>query len=146
MVTVRAMAAADLAPVRGLMVQLGYDIDPTELENRLHAVTAAGDGHALMVAELDGTVVGLLHVFARPALEKPTEALVQSLVVDETCRGAGIGRALMTSAETWARERGLASAALHTQAQRADARAFYKSLGYEEVNQAMLLRKNLDGQ
>lgn len=138
------MAPADLAAVRGLMKQLGYDIDDEEMRIRFDAVIAGGDGQSLMVAELDGTIVGLLHVFARPAIEKPVEALVQSLVVDETCRGAGIGRALMASAEAWARDRGLASVTLHTQLKRADARAFYRALGYGDVAEAMLMRKKLE--
>ena len=47
-----------------------------------------------MVAEMEGEVVGVLHVFERPALEKPCEAVVQALVVDGERRGAGIGEAL----------------------------------------------------
>lgn len=143
-VTVRDMTPADLAAARRLLKQLDYDIAVPDLQARYDSVIAAGDGQALMVAELGGTIVGLLHVFARPALEKPVEALVQSLVVDETCRGAGIGRALMASAETWARDRGLPFVTLHTQLKRADARAFYRSLGYGEVAEAMLMRKKLE--
>ena len=82
--------------------------------------------------------------FARPALEKPTEALVQSLVVDEAARGLGVGRALMEQAEAWAQGRDLRSVALHTQIMRSDARVFYRALGYEEITQSMLLRKKLD--
>jgi len=142
-VTVRDMTAADLDAARGLIDQLGYDIPADEMERRFRAVTEADGHHALMVAELDGGIVGLLHIFARPALEKPVEALVQSLVVDQTLRGSGIGRALMDRAEGWARGRGLESVTLHTRATRAEARAFYRALGYDEVAEAMLMRKTL---
>ncbi|HBC07581.1 MAG TPA: GNAT family N-acetyltransferase [Rhodospirillaceae bacterium] len=142
-VIVRAMDAADLGVARGLMAQLGYEITADDLAVRFGAV--AGDAnHALLVAERGGLLVGLVHVFARPALEKPVEAVIQSLVVDARARGAGIGRALMERAEAWARARGLASVALHTTLTRADARAFYARLGYAEAAEAALLRKTLD--
>ena len=50
----------------------------------------------------------------------------------------------MARAEDWAQSRGLHSVALHTQAMRTDARAFYGALGYEEITQSMLMRKKLD--
>jgi len=145
-VTVRDLTAGDLPAARALLRQLGYDIDADDLIARFLAVSQAGAEHALMVAELDGAVVGLLHIFARPAVEKPTEALVQSLVVDETRRGAGIGKALMARAEAWARDQGFASVALHTQVKRTDARAFYRAIGYDEVTEAVLMRKKLEDQ
>ena len=136
------MDAADLGVARTLMAQLGYDITADDLAARFDAVTGDAD-HALLVAERGGLLVGLVHVFARPALEKPVEAVIQSLVVDTRARGGGIGRALMDRAEGWARARGLASVALHTTLPRADARAFYARLGYGEVAQSALLRKPL---
>lgn len=141
-VIVRAMDAADLDVVRSLMAQLDYDIAADDLAARFGAVTGKAD-HAVLVAEQGGLLVGLVHVFARPALEKPVEAIIQSLVVDARARGGGIGRALMDRAEGWARARGLASVALYTNVTRADARAFYARLGYAEVAQSALLRKTL---
>ncbi|MEQ9361685.1 MAG: GNAT family N-acetyltransferase, partial [Rhodospirillales bacterium] len=107
-VIVRAMDAADLDVVRGLMAQLDYDITADDLAARFGAVTGDPD-HAVLVAEQGGLLLGLVHVFARPALEKPVEAVIQSLVVDTRARGGGIGRALKDRAEGWARARGLAS-------------------------------------
>ncbi len=141
-VIVRAMDAADLEVVRRLMAQLDYDIAADDLAARFAAVTGKAD-HAVLVAEQGGLLVGLVHVFARAALEKPVEAVIQSLVVDTRARGAGIGRTLMERAEGWARARGLASVALYTNVTRADARAFYARLGYGEAAQSALLRKSL---
>ena len=142
-VTVRAMMVADLGAVRDLMMQLGYDVAPDVLEARFAAVAVQAD-HAVFVAETDGAVTGLVHVFARPALEKPVEAVVQSLVVESTARGSGIGRELMARAEAWAHDRGLGSVALYTTVTRTEARAFYAALGYNEVAQSALLRRKLD--
>jgi len=96
--------------------------------------------HRVAIAETDdGRMAGLMHVFVRPALEKPCEAVVQALVVDEALRGRGIGLALMREAEAWAAARGLASVALHTR----HAGAFYTRLGYAKVASADLMRKQL---
>jgi GNAT superfamily N-acetyltransferase len=51
-------------------------------------------------------VVALCHIYARPALEKPPEAVVQVLVVDRAHQDKGIGKRMMAAAERWAAARG----------------------------------------
>lgn len=138
----RPMADADLEGARALLRQLGYEIDAKEAAARFAAVLGT-QGHHLLVAEADGRLRGLLHVFARPALEKPPEAVVQALVIEEGDRGTGVGRVLMEAAESWARAQGFASVAVATNIARDGARAFYRRLGYEPVATSELLRKNL---
>lgn len=141
-ITLRPMREADLPAVRGLLAQLGYAIEEDELARRYASVRAA-EGHHILVAEADDRVAGVMHLYARPAIEKPHEAIVQSLVVDRSLRGAGVGRALMAAAEAWAAERGFASVALTSQVAREEAHAFYERLGYERVASSLLLRKTL---
>ncbi len=138
------MTADDLPAVRPLLVQLGYEIDADEVRRRFLAVTAA-EAHTALVAEANGQVIGFVHVFARPALEKRPEAIVQSLVVDTTRHGGGIGRVLMDAAEGWASERDLHSVALSSLTSREDAHAFYDRLGYRRASTSYLLRKSLRG-
>ncbi len=94
------MTADDLADVWPLLKQLGSDMGEDEVAQRFEAVAAA-DQHAVWVAIADGRVIGFLHAFGRPALEKPPEAIVQAMVVDETKRGAGIGWRLMARVGAW---------------------------------------------
>lgn len=122
------------------MRQLGYDIAEGELAGRIARVLESAD-HCFVVAEFDGQVAGILHVFRRPALEKPCEAIVQALVIDASVRGRGLGNALMRLAEEWASTRGLASIALHTR----KAQAFYEGLGYGRVASSDLMRKTFEG-
>ncbi|HMQ28418.1 MAG TPA: GNAT family N-acetyltransferase, partial [Acidimicrobiales bacterium] len=56
---------------------------------------------------------------------------VDDLIVDETCRGEGIGRHLLARFEAEARTRGCTSLALRTPAA-SRAEAFYRHLGWEE--------------
>jgi ribosomal protein S18 acetylase RimI-like enzyme len=135
---IRTFRQADMPAARELLLQLGYEVGIKELAARLARLLGAAD-HCVAVAEASGRVAGLLHAFARPALEKPYEAVVQVLVVDPAWRRQGVGRALMREAEAWAAARGLASVALHTRS----AQAFYTRLGYGRVATADLMRKPL---
>ncbi|MBS0520599.1 MAG: GNAT family N-acetyltransferase [Proteobacteria bacterium] len=140
---VRDLQPTDLPAAVGLLGQLGYALGEREVRARLEQVLKA-PGHRVRVAEQAGKVVGLIHVFERPALEKPCEAIVQALVVDGTVRGAGIGAALMRDAEEdWAGKRGLASVALYTRTDRAGAHAFYETIGYRKANSSHLMRRYL---
>ena len=126
---IRDARPADRAMVRRLIGQLADAPDEAEFRARFERVSA-DSGHRLIVAEMQGEVVGVLHVFERPALEKPCEAVVQALVVDGARRGSGIGEALMREAEGWAAARKLASTALYTRVDRDRARMFYERIGY----------------
>ena len=141
---IRDMTRDDVEAIMPLMIQLGYEVNIAELMRRYERLESAADHH-LFVAELHGQLAGFCHVFARPALEKPPEAIVQSLVVDAPERQAGIGRALMATVEDWAKARGFTSVALYSQVEREDAHAFYENLGYERVATSGLLRKSLRG-
>ena len=126
---IRDARPADIPMVRRLIGQLADASDEAEFRARFERA-AATPGHRIIVAEMDSEIVGVLHVFERPALEKPCEAVVQALVVDGARRGNGIGEALMHEAETWAAARKLASTALYTRIDRDGARRFYERIGY----------------
>ena len=126
---IRDARPADIARVRRLIGQLADAPDEAEFRARFERVSAES-GHRIIVAEMESEVVGVLHVFERPALEKPCEAVVQALVVDGKRRRGGIGEALMRVAEAWAASRKLASTALYTRIDRDRARMFYERIGY----------------
>jgi GNAT superfamily N-acetyltransferase len=127
--TLRDVVPGDFAAVRCLLGQLGYAPDEAEFRRRFDGVRVA-TGHRIIVAEESGAVVGVLHVFERPALDKGCEAVVQALVVDDARRGQAIGEALMHEAEAWAAGRGLDATSLYTSISRDRARAFYERIGY----------------
>jgi len=138
----RPMTEDDIGRGVILLAQLGYHLTAAELTRRVGEVTAAPD-HRLVVAEADGAVIGLLHVFVRPAVENPKEAVVQSIVVDASCRRRGVGRTLMSEAERWGSERGCCAVALSSNVARSPAHAFYAALGYRVSANAYILRKAL---
>jgi GNAT superfamily N-acetyltransferase len=139
---VRPVEEADIATATGLLAQLGYPMWAMEVTRRLAMVRAA-HGHRVWVADDGGQVVGLLHAFFRPALEKPPEVVVEALVVDANRRSQRIGERLMQVAEQWARETGSTTVSLYSGVQRADTHRFYERLGYAKNGTSHLMRKVL---
>jgi len=140
MVSIRQMTAEDIPVSRLLLSQLGYPMDAHEIRRRYHAVARSGD-HSLMVAEQDGCIIALCHMYARPSLDKPPEAVVQALVVDQAFRGSGVGKTMMAAAEAWASDHGFTSVALGSHVSRPDAHAFYEAIGYRCEATSHLFRK-----
>jgi GNAT superfamily N-acetyltransferase len=139
---VRGLRPSDVEIATELLCQLGYHMSASELAARIAQVSTT-DGHYAAVVDDGQKICGLMHVYERPALEKPCEAVVQSLVVEERARKTGAGRLLMGAAEAWARERGLNRVVLHTRIDRDDARAFYERIGYARAATAHLMSKQL---
>ena len=101
----------------------------------------------LVVAEVDGDVVGMAEVVPRPAppdhqilISRPT-ADVHTVVLDH-CRGRGVGRALLAAAELGARERGGEFLIGVIFAPNEDAAGFYSAAGFG--SHALLMGKGLD--
>ena len=129
---IREANAADAPALAQLLGQLGYPAEAAAIESRLEALRVVGD--SVVVAELDGSVVGLAHLQVSPALEYDRPAAkVAALAVDESHRGEGIGRALVEEVEREARARGCVLLYLTTSERRADAHAFYDRIGLEHT-------------
>jgi GNAT superfamily N-acetyltransferase len=115
-----------------LLAELGYPVEPAAVASRLERLRIVGD--RVMVAEIEGVVVGLAHLHVSPAIEheQPT-AKLGALIVEEPRRGQGIGSALVAAIEEEARMRKCGLLYLTTGADRAEAHGFYVRLGFEET-------------
>jgi GNAT superfamily N-acetyltransferase len=143
-IVIRDMGPTDIAACRLLLSQLGYDLNEQEVKRRYKAIKKRQD-HAVFVGEQDGQVVALLHLYERPAFDKPPEVIVQALVVDQKWRDSGAGKTMMNLAERWALDRGFSSVALTSSVSRSDAHSFYNKIGYKVEATSHLFRKNVVG-
>jgi GNAT superfamily N-acetyltransferase len=86
----------------------------------------------LLVAELDGRVVGMLQVTYIPGLSRrgAWRANIEAVRVDSSVRGRGIGTWLLARALEHARKRGCRLAQLTSDKRRAEAHRFYSRLGF----------------
>ena len=140
-VAVRPMRPDDAAEVAELTTQLGYPSGRSDIERRLAGID--GNDDALLVAELDGAVVGWIHMRVVRLLEIDTLAEIWGLVVDEDARGRGVGAALIAAGERWAAERGMAAIQVRSNVVRERAHRFYQREGYEVVKTSFTMRKAL---
>lgn len=101
----------------------------------------ADENNQLIVAEMDGKVVGTLQLTLTPSisLRGGKRATVESVRVDNRFRGAGIGRKMMQWAIALARDKGCISMQLTTNADRTDAHRFYRQLGFAPSHVGMKL-------
>jgi GNAT superfamily N-acetyltransferase len=130
--TIRDARLEDSPRIAVLLDQLGYPTEANAVGPRLERLGIVGD--RVVVAELDGTVVGLAHLQVTPALERERPAAkLAALVVDDAHRGEGVGRALVEEMEEEARRRGCSVLFLTTAARRKDAHAFYERIGLAET-------------
>jgi GNAT superfamily N-acetyltransferase len=135
MVSIRAAGPADAPAISRLLEQLGRTIGADELRARL----AALKGDAL-VAELDGAVVGVLHLDVTEFLFE-CRGRVTAMVVADGHRGHGIGAQLLAAAEDLARDKGCESMEVTSAGHREAAHRFYATNGY--VIQPHRFRKRL---
>jgi GNAT superfamily N-acetyltransferase len=93
---------------------------------------------AIFLAELDGTVAGVLRCVesvGSPLLEPARYAYVSSVYVMPEARRRGVLRALLRAADRWARARGLAQMRLHNVVGSAEAEGAWSALGFAVVEQ-----------
>ena len=141
--TIRIATLDDPGPIAALCLQLGYEADAQALGSRL-AYILGDPRQAVFVADLPAArVVGWVHAFIACYLEAKPFAEIGGVVVDATCRRLGIGRRLMVAVEGWARNCGVRSIRVRSSVVRAEAHAFYESIGYCMVKEQYTFSKDV---
>ena len=97
--------------------------------------------HELIAAEMDGAVIGKLHLMFLPSIsyQGGLRAQVESVRVDGKYRGRGIGNEMMKWAVERARAKGAHLVQLTTHRSREDAHRFYERLGFNGSHFGMKL-------
>jgi GNAT superfamily N-acetyltransferase len=122
---------------------LGYPCSAEEVRPRLEKLLS-DPAHRVFVADLpEAGVAGWIHIFLYQVLQSDLRVEVAALVVDEACRGRGVGKALMDRAEEWAREHGCGAVSLRSNVIRQGAHDFYQALGYSILKTQHAFRKKL---
>lgn len=148
-ITIRPLKPSDIADVMQLHRELGWNpafkADGSTLKQRLEALITEDDA-LLLVAEMNGQVVGYIHgEIVTYLLFAGREMLVSELFVMEKARGAGVGKALLGAIEAQAVQRKcFRISVLNSRERESYKRGFYPSLGYEERSQTANFTKRLD--
>ena len=129
-IDIRQAMPDDAAPIAELLGHLGYPADSAVVPARL-ATIFAGGGAILLAWSQQGGPLGLVGLQAFPVLHASMPvAYITALVVAPGAQGQGIGRALVTAAEAWARSAGCSRLTVTSGEHREGAHAFYPHVGF----------------
>lgn len=145
---IRRAIRGDLVSLLRLYQQLSLD-EPREdlgpplppVYTKAFAAIEMDDRQHLLVADLDGNIVGSLVLVIVPNLSHRGApwAEIENMVVDEASRGQRIGEELVNAAMDIAREAGCYKLTLTSNLRRTDAHRFYERLGFNSTHRAFRL-------
>lgn len=141
--TVRPAQPKDCDAMAYLAVQLGYECTGREVQQRLSEMQDPTH-FAVFVAELDdGQLAGWIGAYLFQSVETGSCAEINGMVVEQSIRSRGIGRALLHAAEEWGRSFGCNEISVRSNVKRDRAHQFYAKNGYRHVKTQKEFRKSL---
>lgn len=130
---IRAAMAGDCPSLARLIAQLGYEVTAAAVAERLELMER--EGRLVLVAELEGQVVGCLSTSVMRVLHRPAPVgRISMMVVDEAVRNRGVGAQLVSAAEQALVASGCQLVEVTSNLARTDAHRFYERLGYERTS------------
>ncbi len=114
---------------------LGYDCTEDSVRRWVMPLIKKA-GHRILVAEMDGNVVGYAHAADYDSIYSEPMKVIVSIAIDVQKHGMGIGRNLLSVVEQWAREEGVAGVRLYSGADRVSAHEFYLACEYHHHKDA----------
>ena len=148
---IRPIEARDRSAWVAQRAALWPDAAPVELDREAERYFAKPNDRIfpeiVFVAENGGHLVGMIELSLRSVADGCVSSpvpYIEAWFVVEPARRQGVGRALVDAAEAWARAQGFAEMASDVQLENQVSEAAHKSLGFEEVERAILFRKPLD--
>ncbi|HAN21883.1 MAG: GNAT family N-acetyltransferase [Clostridiales bacterium GWF2_36_10] len=108
---------------------LGYDYPEEKTKAKLQIVLNISVDK-IFVAEHDGKVIGYIHLSGYECTYSDSlKNILAIAALPEYC-GKGIGKALLTAGENWAKKNGSCGIRLVSSSTRTDAHKFYAACGY----------------
>lgn len=143
-IAVREACHRDLDDLMRLLAQLDPPGSPPidrSLAETVWNRVAEVPGYSVHLAELDAVVVGTFSMLVMPSLSHrgAPGAVLESVVVDGSRRGAGVGRAMMERAAGIATAAGCYKLTLSSGLPREGAHRFYERLGFLRHGVSFLL-------
>jgi GNAT superfamily N-acetyltransferase len=131
---IRSVHEGDESRLAVLLGQLGYPSTEQDVGRRLEYWLNDPQSALLAAADDDDRLIGVAALHVTPILEVTgTFGRLVALVVDETARGRGVGRALVSAIEGRARAAGCLFMEVTSGGHRHAAHLFYEGLGYRDT-------------
>jgi len=140
-ITLRPAILGDAARIAAMFTEEGYPAGTSDIVERLERF--AGEQAAVVVADVEGEVMGFVAVHLLPRFEHGDHiARMLALVVAQGARERGIGGRLIAEAERIATEAGAAFIEVTAGHHRPEARRLYEAYGFD-ASVTAYLRKRL---
>ena len=137
--TIRRVKLSDAKDIYYInKTSLGYDYDLDKQKNKIRCVIE-DDTQVIFVADIGNKVVGYIHLVNYDVIYADNYKNCLGIAVDNEFKRMGIGSALLSQGEEWAKENGAVGIRLCSGIERKNAHKFYLSQGYNENK----IQKNL---
>jgi len=143
---IREYRESDHAEWLRMRLALWPDDSASGHESGMAEWLARPDTIVLVAARETGTLAGFAEVGSRPyadGCDTHPVAYLEGWYVDADARRRGVSSALVRAAETWARKRGYREFPSDVRLDNLISQQAHQSLGFEEVERAVLYRKPL---
>lgn len=143
---IRKADAADLHGLAELAVKLWPEHSIQDMETELQEILRKPDA-AFFIAHADGKAVGFAQCQLRRDYVEGTESspvgYLEGIFVEETCRGRGIAKQLLSSCEAWAKALGCGKFASDCELTNDASLRFHLQVGFQEANRIICFTKKL---
>lgn len=140
-IQIRQCEITDASVVYELNVTgMGYDYPKDKTEDKLKRLLKS-DKDRIFVAVIENTVVGYVHANDYDVIYAPHMKNIMGIAVSSDFRKKGVGKALLSAVEEWARESGADGVRLVSGAARTGAHEFYRRCGYGGDKQQINFKK-----
>ena len=140
-VEIRICALEDAPAIYELNKQeMWYDYPIKKTTEKLKQLLKS-EADRIFVAVVDGNVVGYVHARDYDVIYAPQYKDILAIAVFAANKMQGIGRALLTAVENWAKESGAVGIRLVSGSGRTGAHEFYRHCGYNGDKQQINFKK-----
>ena len=120
--------------------ELGYEYAIDRTKTKLKYLLKSKKDQ-IFVATVDGVVVGYVHACDYDLIYAPHLKNIMGIAVLSEYKQQGIGKALLTEIEKWAKETGAAGVRLASGETRKGAHEFYRRCGYHAARSQLNFKK-----
>lgn len=140
--SISPMNESHLPEVMKLSDQLGYPVTISLIAARWQKLSKK-NRHGFFVYEENKNILGWIHLECVEDLIEEDKVEIKALVVEENSRGTGIGKALITSAEKWAKTNQIGAIYLNCNILRERTHSFYIREGFSKYKTSHFFEKKI---
>ena len=122
-------------------VSLGYPCEEMLVKSKIEHLEQARE--KVFVAQIEGKVVGYIHVEIYDVLYFERMANILGLAVDPEYQKRGIGKQLIKAAEAWAKNQDAHTLRLNSGMNRKEAHQFYRAVGFDQEKEQIRFLKQI---